>query len=401
MSSFKPAARVARIKPSPSSQAATRAQELKASGVDIIDLTVGEPDFDTPANVSEAGIAAIRAGKTRYTPVNGALALRQAIIATARRRSGIDYGPEHLSIGGGAKQVIFVALMAAVDAGDEVIIPAPYWVSYPDMVLANDGVPVTIACPQSEGFKLTPQRLEAAITPATRWLILNSPSNPTGAVYSAAELRGLAAVLAKHPQVWVLTDDIYDTVWFGEGAIASLAEVAPELRDRILSVNGVSKSHAMTGWRLGYGLGPAPLIKAMNTLQSQMSSCPSSISQAAAVEALTGDQSFVEKGAAVYRRRRDLALSILEEIPGLTTTVSEGAFYLFPNCAGMIGKSRPDGRRIESDLDFVLYLLDEGVAAIHGSAYGLSPHFRISIATADELIETACRRIADACAKLR
>ena len=401
MQDFRPAARVSRIKPSPSTMAAARARELKAAGHDLVDMTVGEPDFDTPGSIKAAGIAAIESGDTKYTAVNGTPALQQAITARLLARMGIFYGSDRIAVGGGAKQIIFVALMASVDDGAEVIIPAPYWVSYPDMVLANDGTPVIVACPETDGFKLTPAALEAAITPKTRWLILNAPSNPTGAAYSDDELRALAEVLERHPHVWVLTDEIYDEIWFGAGQLSSIVKVAPQLQDRVLLVNGVSKTYAMTGWRIGYGAGPAPLIAAINKLQSQISSCPASMSQAAAAAAMTGDQSFVAQSVAVYKDRRDLAVRLINAIPGLSCSAPGGAFYLFPTCAGVIGKVTPAGTTITNDLDFVLYLLDSGVAAIHGAAYGLSPYFRISIATSNDLIEEACKRIAAACAALR
>ena len=400
MSSFKPAARVARIKPSPSVAAAARARELKAAGKDLIDLTVGEPDFDTPDAVKAVGIAAIEEGDTKYTPVNGTPALRKAIRNRMAARTGITYGDDQISVGGGAKQIIFVALMASVDDDAEVIIPAPYWVSYPDMVLANEGKPVIVPCPEADGFKLTPQALEAAITPKTRWLILNAPSNPTGAAYTEAELKALADVLERHPHVWVMTDEIYDEIWFADRPLSSIVKVAPHLADRSFVVNGVSKSYAMTGWRIGYGVGPAPLVGAINKLQSQMSSCPASMSQAAAAAAMEGDQSFITDCVKVYKQRRDLAVAAINAIPGLSCSVPDGAFYLYPNCGGVIGKVTPEGKTIGNDLDFVLYLLDSGVAAIHGAAYGLSPHFRISTATSTELVEEACRRIAKACAAL-
>ena len=400
MSSFKPAARVARIKPSPSVAAAARARELKAAGKDLIDLTVGEPDFDTPDAVKAVGIAAIEEGDTKYTPVNGTPALRKAIRNRMAARTGITYGDDQISVGGGAKQIIFVALMASVDDDAEVIIPAPYWVSYPDMVLANEGKPVIVPCPEADGFKLTPQALEAAITPKTRWLILNAPSNPTGAAYTEAELKALADVLERHPHVWVMTDEIYDEIWFADRMLSSIVKVAPDLTDRSFVVNGVSKSYAMTGWRIGYGVGPAPLVGAINKLQSQMSSCPASMSQAAAAAAMEGDQSFITDCVKVYKQRRDLAVAAINAIPGLSCSVPDGAFYLYPNCGGVIGKVTPEGKTIGNDLDFVLYLLDSGVAAIHGAAYGLSPHFRISTATSTELVEEACRRIAKACAAL-
>ncbi len=401
MTVFTPAARVARIKPSPSVAAAARAKELRAAGADLVDMTVGEPDFDTPDFVKQAGIDAILAGDTKYTAVNGTPALRKAIRQRIPDRTGIDYGDDQISVGGGAKQIIFVALMASVDNDAEVIIPAPYWVSYPDMVLANEGKPVIVECPEANGFKLTPEALESAITDKTRWLILNAPSNPTGAAYSDAELTTLAAVLDRHPHVWVLTDEIYDEIWFEAGRVSSIVRIAPQLADRTFVVNGVSKTYAMTGWRIGYGVGPKELTGAINKLQSQMSSCPASMSQAAAAAAMTGDQSFIAETVAVYKQRRDIAVKAINAIPGLSCTTPSGAFYLYPNCAGVIGKTTPKGEVIENDLDFVLYLLDSGVAAIHGAAYGLSPHFRISTATSTELVEEACRRIAAAVAALR
>lgn len=400
MPDFKLAKRVTRIKPSPSTAAASRAKELKAAGRDIIDMTVGEPDFDTPDSIKSAALAAMQAGQTKYTPVNGTVELRQAIAARMKRHTGQYYALDQITVGGGGKQIIFLAFMASIDDGDEVIIPAPYWVSYPDMVIANEGKPVIAACSEENGFKLKPEELEAAITPKTRWLVLNSPSNPTGAVYSADEFKALGAVLERHPHVFVLTDEIYDEIWFGNGRIVSLVEAVPALKERIFSVNGVSKSYAMTGWRLGYAAGPLVLVNAINKLQSQTSSCPSSISQAAAAAALSGGQSFVSESGKAYRRRRDVAVELVNAVPGLSCKAPEGAFYLFVNCSGAIGKKAPSGQRISNDLDFVLYLLDNGVAAIHGAAYGLSPYFRLSTATSEELIREACRRIAAACAAL-
>jgi aspartate aminotransferase len=401
MSRFIPAARVSNIRVSPSTAAAQRARDLKAAGRDIVDMTVGEPDFDTPENVRTEGKAAIDRNETRYTPVNGTPRLRGAIQADFKRRLGLDYALDEICVGGGAKQILFLALMANVEKGAEVIVPAPYWVSYPDMVVANDGTPVVVECLEAQGFKLTPQTLEAAITPQTRWLILNAPSNPTGAAYTRSELEALGEVLARHPHVWVLCDEIYDQVWFADEPVVSIVSAVPALKNRALVVNGVSKSHAMTGWRIGYGAGPKELVAAINKLQSQMASCPSSISQAAAAEALSGDQSFVRESARRYKERRDRAVTLLNAIPGLSCRSPEGAFYLYPNCAGVIGKRKPDGEVIETDLDFVLYLLDgEGVAALQGAAYGLSPYFRLSIATSLEIIEEACRRIDRACRAL-
>lgn len=402
MSTFVPASRVSRIKVSPSTAAAARARELKAAGRDIADLTVGEPDFDTPEAVKAAAHAAIDRGETKYTSVNGTPALRKAIIGDFQKRLGITYGDNEICVGGGAKQILFLALMASVENGAEVIIPAPYWVSYPDMVIANDGTPVIVACPEDTGFKLTAEALEAAITPKTLWLILNAPSNPTGAAYSETELKALGQVLLRHPHVMVLSDDIYDQVWFKDEPMKTLVAVVPELKDRVLLTNGVSKSYAMTGWRIGYGAGPAALIAVINKLQSQMSSCPSSVSQAAAAHALSGDQTFVTESVAVYKQRRDYACERLNAIPGLSCMVPDGAFYLYPSCAGVVGKTTADGKVIETDLDFVLYLLDSvGVAALQGAAYGLSPYFRISFATSMEVIEDACNRIERAVAALR
>lgn len=401
MGQFVAASRVSNIKVSPSTVAAQRARDLKAAGRDIVDMTVGEPDFDTPPNVKDAAVAAINRGETKYTPVNGTPALRRAIQADFSRRLGLDYDLDQICVGGGAKQILFLALMASLEDGAEVIVPAPYWVSYPDMVIANGGRPVVVPCSEAAGFKLTPRLLEEAITGKTRWLILNSPSNPTGASYSVEELCALGVVLSRHPDVWVLCDEIYDQIWYAQHSAMSIAEVVPTLRDRTLVVNGVSKSYAMTGWRLGYGAGPLELVQAINKLQSQMSSCPSAISQAAAVEALSGDQAFITESTAVYRQRRDYTVERLNGIQGLSCSRPDGAFYVYPSCADVIGKSTPNGKRIETDLDFVLYLLDQvGVAALQGAAYGLSPYFRLSIATSMETISEACDRIERACAVL-
>ncbi|KZS55028.1 aspartate aminotransferase [Rhizobium anhuiense] len=402
MSTFVPASRVSRITVSPSTAAAARARELKAAGRDIVDLTVGEPDFDTPDNIKAAAHAAIDRGETKYTAVNGTPALRKAIIGDFKRRLGLSYADDEICVGGGAKQILFLALMASVENDAEVIIPAPYWVSYPDMVIANEGKPVIVECPQETGFKLTPEALEKAITPKTLWLVLNAPSNPTGAAYDRRELEALGEVLLRHPHVFVLSDDIYDQVWFKDEPMTTLVAAVPELKGRVLLTNGVSKSYAMTGWRIGYGAGPAALIAAINKLQSQMSSCPSSVSQAAAAYALSSDQAFVAESVKVYKERRDYACARLNAVPGLSCLVPDGAFYLFPNCAGVIGKKTPEGKTIETDLDFVLYLLDGvGVAALQGAAYGVSPHFRLSIATSMETITQACDRIERAVAELR
>ncbi|WP_350005074.1 MULTISPECIES: aspartate transaminase [Pseudarthrobacter] len=394
MSEFVPASRVSRIKSSASVAAAARVRELKAEGRRILDLTVGEPDFDTPEHIKAAAVEAITRGETKYTSVTGTPALQQAILKTLELRSGLRYTPAEITIGGGAKQVIFTAFMASLNAGDEVIVPAPYWVSYPDMVLANDGTPVVVPCGEDSGFKLTPEALAGAITGRTKWVILNAPSNPTGAVYSRPELRALADVLVGHPHVAVLADEIYDQIYFGDGKLASLVEVAPELKDRVLAVNGVSKAYAMTGWRLGYAAGPAPLIAAINKLQSQISSCPSSVSQAAAAAALTGSQDFVRDSVETYRKRRDTAVAALNAVDGLSCTTPEGAFYTYVNCAGVIGKTTPEGQAIHNDQDFTLYLLDAAsVAVIQGSAYGLGPYFRISYATSLDIIEESIAAI--------
>ncbi|QDG61432.1 aspartate transaminase [Pseudarthrobacter sp. NIBRBAC000502771] len=394
MPEFVPASRVTRIKSSPSVAAAARVRELKAEGRRILDLTVGEPDFDTPQHIKDAAVAAIDRGETKYTSVTGTPELQKAILQTLHRKTGQQYTAGEITIGGGGKQVIFTAFMATLDPGDEVVIPAPYWVSYPDMVLANEGTPVIVSCGEDTGFKLTPEALAGALTEHTKWVILNTPSNPTGAVYSREELAGLAAVLMDHPAVYVLTDEIYDGIHFGEEPITGLVAVAPGLKDRVLVTNGVSKAYAMTGWRLGYAGGPAPLVAAINKLQSQMSSCPSSISQAAAAAALTGDQAFVRESVDVYRERRDAAVSGLNAVNGLQCATPEGAFYAYVNCAGVIGKTTPDGRQISNDEDFTLYLLEAAsVAVIQGSAYGLSPYFRISYATGLPVIEDSIAAI--------
>jgi aspartate aminotransferase len=334
--------------------------------------------------------------------VNGTVSLRKAIMADYKRRLGLEYADNEICVGGGAKQILFLALMATVEEGAEVVVPAPYWVSYPDMVLANDGKPVILRCSENQGFKLTAEALEAAITPRTRWLILNAPSNPTGAAYSRSDLESLGEVLLRHPNVLVLSDDIYDQIWYRDEPATTLAAAVPALKERVLLTNGVSKAYAMTGWRIGYAAGPAALVAAINKLQSQMSSCPSSVSQAAAAHALTSDQSFVRQSVEVYKERRDYACARLNATPGLSCLVPDGAFYLYPSCAGVIGRRTPDGEILENDLDFVLYLLDGvGVAAVHGAAYGLSPYFRLSIATSMEAIKEACDRIEEACRTLR
>ena len=377
------------------------AQELKAAGRDVIGLGAGEPDFDTPLNIQEAAIAAMRRGETRYTAVDGTPALKKAIVAKFKRENNLDYKVEQVTVASGGKQIIFNAMIATLDAGDEVIIPAPFWVSYPDIVNLCDATPVIVPCPQEQGFKLSAADLAAAITPKTKWLILNSPSNPTGAAYSAAELRALADVLLDHPHVWILTDDMYEHLMFDGLRFATIAAVEPRLYDRTLTMNGVSKAYCMTGWRIGYAAGPVALIKAIAKVQSQSTSNPCSISQAAAVEALNGPQDFIATHNAVFVERRDMVVDLLNAIPGISCPKPNGAFYVYPSCRGAIGKRSPDGAVIQTDDDFVAYLLkSEGVAVVQGSAFGLSPHFRISYATATELLRDACGRIAKACAAL-
>lgn len=396
------AKRLSRIKPSATIAVTSKARELKAAGRDVIGLGAGEPDFDTPDSIKEAAIAAIQAGDTKYTAVDGTPALKQAIRDKFLRDNGLDYALDEITVGTGGKQVLYNALMATLDPGDEVVIPAPYWVSYPDMVALAEGEPVAVACSANTGFKLLPEMLEEAITPKTKWLILNSPSNPSGAAYTAAELEALADVLRAHPQVWVMTDDMYEHLVYDDFAFATLAEVAPDLKERTLTVNGVSKAYCMTGWRIGFAGGPKPLIKAMATIQSQSTSNPSSVSQAAAVAALNGSQDFIPAHNEVFKQRRDLVVAALNRCQGLHCPTPEGAFYVYPSCAGAIGKTAPDGGRIRSDEDFATKLLEaEGVAVVHGAAFGLSPYFRISYATSTEALEEACDRIERFCRSLK
>jgi aspartate aminotransferase len=395
------AARLARIKPSPTIAVTTKAAELKAAGRDVIGLGAGEPDFDTPQNVQEAAIAAMRRGETRYTAVDGTPALKKAIAAKFKRENRLDYATSQITVGSGGKQVIYNAMLATLDPGDEVIIPAPYWVSYPDMVTLCDGTPVFVPCPQENGFKLRAKDLDAAITKKTKWLILNSPSNPTGAAYSVEELKAIADVLLAHRHVWVLTDDMYEHLVFGDFKFATIAEIEPRLYERTLTMNGVSKAYCMTGWRIGYAGGPTELVKAMAAVQSHSTSNPSSISQAASVEALNGPQDFIPRHNAIFEQRRDLVVAMLNQARGISCPRPDGAFYVYPSCAGTLGKKTPKGKTIENDADFVDYLLDEeGVAVVQGVAFGLSPHFRISYATSTEALEEACRRIQRACGKL-
>jgi aspartate aminotransferase len=395
------ASRMSRVKPSPTIAVSAKARALKAAGRDVIGLGAGEPDFDTPVHVKEAAKAAIDRGETKYTDVDGTAALKKAIVEKFARENGLTYKPEQITVGTGGKQVLYNALMATLDAGDEVIIPAPYWTSYPDMVELAEGTPVIVRCGENAGFKIGPEALEAAITPKTKWLILNSPSNPTGAGYSEAELKALAEVLLRHPQVWIMTDDMYEHLAYDDWKFSTIAQVEPKLYDRTLTCNGVSKAYAMTGWRIGYAGGPVALIKAMSIIQSQSTSNPSSVSQAAAIAALSGSLDFIAERNAEFVKRRDICVDMLNKAEGLTCAKPDGAFYVYPSCAGLIGKKTPAGSIIKTDLDFVSYLLEEeGVAVVQGDAFGLSPYFRISYATATDLVTEACTRIQRACAKL-
>ncbi len=396
------ASKLGRIKPSPTIAVATQARELKAAGRDVIGLGAGEPDFDTPVNIRDAAKAAVDAGKTRYTAPDGIPELKQAISEKFRRENGLDYKPSEISVGTGGKQILFNALLATLDEGDEVIIPAPYWVSYPDMTLLCGGSPVVVEAPHNRNYKIGPEDLDAAITPRTKWLILNSPSNPTGAGYSEVELKAIAEALLRHPHVWTMVDDIYEHIVYAPFEFRTLAEVEPRLRDRILTVNGVSKAYAMTGWRIGYAGGPEPLIAAMRKIQSQSTSNPTSISQWAALEALSGPQDYIGKAKDAFLRRRDLVVGKLNAIPGIDCPTPDGAFYVYPAIDGLIGRTAPNGAVIGDDGDFARELLDaEGVAVVHGAAFGMSPCFRISYATSDAQLTDACDRIARFCGALR
>ncbi len=393
--------RLSRIKPSPTIAVTNKAKELKAAGRDVIGLGAGEPDFDTPGFIKEASYAAIKRGETKYTAVDGTPALKDAIIAKFKRDNDLDYTRDQITVGTGGKQTLYNALMASVNPGDEVIIPAPYWVSYPDMVLLAEGTPVPVECTKENNFKLTAEQLDAAITPKTKWFIFNSPSNPTGGAYTRQELKALTDVLLKHPHVYIMTDDMYEHLVYDGFEFCTPAQVEPKLYDRTLTCNGVSKSYAMTGWRIGYAAGPKELIKAMAKIQSQSTSNPSSVSQAAALAALEGDQSFLKERNDVFAERRNMVVDMLNEADGIECLKPEGAFYVYPSCAGVIGRTTPDGKTIESDSDFVTYLLEsEGVACVQGSAFGLSPYFRISYATSTESLTEACKRIQKACAAL-
>ncbi len=396
------AARLSRIKPSATLAVTQKAAELRAAGRSVIGLGAGEPDFDTPDHIKAAAKEAMDKGDTKYTAVAGTAELRQAVCDKFKRDNGLTYAPDQITVGCGGKQTIYNALMATLDPGDEVIIPTPYWVSYPDMTLLAEGEPVFVDCPAESGFKLRPEDLEAAITPRTKWLILNSPSNPSGAAYTADELKAITDVLLRHEHVWVMTDDMYEHVVYDDFRFATPAQVEPGLYDRTLTLNGVSKAYCMTGWRVGYAAGAVDLIKAMNKIQSQSTTHTSSISQAAATAALTGPQDFIARNNAVFKERRDLVVSMLNQADGLSCPTPAGAFYVYPSCAGAMGKTTPEGRTLETDEDFVTYLLEsEGVAAVHGAAFGLSPHFRVSYATSTEALTEACERIQRACAALR
>jgi aspartate aminotransferase len=391
-----------RVKPSATIAVTDKARALKAAGRNVIGLGAGEPDFDTPDNVKQAAIKAIESGKTKYTDVGGIPELKEAIIAKFKRENALTYKPNQIIVGTGGKQVLYNALMATINPGDEVIIPAPYWVSYPEMVALAGGESVPVVCPAANGFKLKAADLEKAITPKTKWIILNSPSNPTGAAYTRAELKAITDVLVKHPQVWVMTDDMYEHLVYDDFSFTTPAQVEPKLFDRTLTVNGVSKAYCMTGWRIGYAGGPADLIKAMATIQSQSTSNPSSIAQWASVEALNGPQDFIPAHNKVFKERRDLVVSMLNQANGIDCPRPEGAFYVYPSCAGTIGKTTPSGKKIANDEDFVTELLEaEGVAVVQGSAFGLGPAFRISYATKTSDLEEACKRIQRFCGNLR
>ncbi len=399
---FAESAALRRVKPSATAMAAARARALRAAGRDIISLDAGEPDLDTPRNIKNAAVAAIESGKTKYTDADGIPELKAAVCAKFARENGLSYRPTQINVSPGGKMVIFSALAASLNPGDEVVIPAPYWVSYPDMALLAGGEPVFAATLAEDGFKLRPAALEAAITERTRWLILNSPANPSGAAYTRAELKALADVLLRHPQVWILSDDMYEHLVFGEFVFSTIAEVEPALYQRTLTMNGVSKAYSMTGWRIGYAGGPEPLIAAMRKVASQTVSSPCSISQWAAVEALMGTQDFIVPNARLFETRRDLVVSMLNQTTGLRCPTPQGAFYVYPSCVDLIGKTAPSGKTIGSDEDFANELLDcEGVSVVFGAAFGLSPFFRISYAASNEMLEEACGRIQRFCGSIR
>jgi aspartate aminotransferase len=390
-----------RVKPSPTMAITSKAREMKAAGFDVIGLGAGEPDFDTPENVKQAAIAAIQRGETKYTAVDGIPELKRAIVAKFERENDLTYKPAEITVGSGGKQVLYNALLATLNPGDEVIVPSPYWVSYPDIVLLAGANPVVVETKLKDGFKLSPKALAAAITPRTKWFIFNSPSNPTGAAYTREEIKALTDVLLKHENVWVLSDDIYEHLVYDGFAFSTPAQVEPKLKGRTLTMNGVSKAYSMTGWRIGFAGGPEPLIKAIATLQSQSTSNPCSISQWASVEALEGPQDFLTRWVASFQDRRDLVVSMLNQAKGISCPTPEGAFYVYPSCAGVVGRTSRDGKKIDSDEDFATALLqEEGVAVVHGAAFGLSPFFRISYATGVEALEEACRRIQRFCANM-
>ena len=390
-----------RVKPSPTMAITSKARELKAAGFDVIGLGAGEPDFDTPDNVKQAAIAAIQRGETKYTAVDGIPELKRAIVSKFERENDLAYKPAEITVGSGGKQVLYNALLATLNPDDEVIVPSPYWVSYPDIVLLAGATPVVVETKLEDGFKLSPKALAASITPRTKWFIFNSPSNPTGAAYTREEIKALTDVLLKHENVWVLSDDIYEHLVYDGFAFSTPAQVEPKLKGRTLTLNGVSKAYSMTGWRIGYAGGPEPLIKAIATLQSQSTSNPCSISQWASVEALVGPQDFLKRWVASFQDRRDLVVSMLNQAKGISCPTPEGAFYVYPSCAGIIGRTSRDGKKIETDEDFATALLqEEGVAVVHGAAFGLSPFFRISYATGIEALEEACRRIQRFCANV-
>ena len=389
---------LSRVQPSATIAVAQKARELKAAGRDVIGLGAGEPDFDTPDNIKKAANTAIAEGKTKYTPVSGIPELRQAIVAKFKRENGLDYEVAQTIVATGGKQILFNAFMATLNAGDEVVIPAPYWVSYPEMVAICGGESVIVEGSIDNAFKLKPEALEAAITPKTKWLVFNSPSNPSGAAYTRDELKAITEVLMRHPHVWVLTDDMYEHLCYGDFVYTTPAQVEPALYDRTLTMNGVSKAYAMTGWRIGYAAGPVELIKAMDMIQGQQTSGACSIAQWAAVEALNGPQDFIDERRKVFEQRRDLVVSMLNQANGINCPKPEGAFYVYPSCAGLMGKTSPNGKVMETDADFVTELLEsEGVAVVHGSAFGLGPNFRISYATSTEALTEACERIQRFC----
>jgi len=394
-------AALGRIAPSATLAMSGRVIDLKSQGIDVIGLSAGEPDFDTPDFVKDAAIQAIRDGMTKYTAVDGIAPLKQAIIAKFKRDNAIDYTPKQITVNSGGKHTLFNALVATIDKGDEVIIPAPYWVSYPDIVQFAGGTPVIVMATAAQDYKITAEQLDAAITPKTRWLILNSPSNPTGAAYDADELKALGEVLLQHPHVMLLSDDMYEHIWYAPKPFVTMLQVCPALYDRTLTMNGASKSYAMTGWRIGYAGGPAWLIKAMADLQSQSTSNPCSISQYAVLAALNGPQDFLRERNTAFRARRDLVVAMLNDAPGLSCPTPEGAFYVYPDATGVMGKTTPQGKIIQTDAQLIDYFLDEyRVAAVHGGAFGLSPGFRISYATSSDILKEACTRIQLACAAL-